>query len=290
MIYLNLTEVIILKKIIMLFLSIIMVAVFSITTFAVEESSSESGSSESSSSSASSSSSNVSSANSSEQSSSSSSAESSSFVDSTTSSETQPAEDSTVLKIVRMPQKTVYNVGDKLDLTGLRVNIISNGSVIISSDGSNLTASISVFANEGKQTVTLTYGDASDSFEVTVNPKHTHKYGAWNVKTSATCEIDGVKVRTCECGDVQTAKIEATGHDWDEGTIIKEASTKSEGIIKYVCINCKNEKAEKIPIIEKEKFKITVKFELKWWVIILPVVLIVILYILALKIIFEKQA
>lgn len=283
------------KKIIMLFLSIIMVAVFGITAFAVEESSSESGSSGSSSSSASSSgsssdSSNGSSSNSSEQSSSSSSAESSSSAQSTTSSENKPVEDSTVLKIVQMPQKTVYNVGEKLDLTGLEVRIISEYFVIISKDGSDLTASISVFANEGKQTVTLSYKDASVSFEVTVNPKHTHKYGEWTVKTPATCTTEGVKVRICECGDVQTAKIEATGHDWDEGTIIKEASTKSEGIIKYVCANCKNEKADTIPIVEKEKFKISVKFELKWWVILLPVVLIVVLYILALKVIFEKQA
>ena len=41
---------------------------------------------------------------------------------------------------------------------------------------------------------------------------HTHAFGEWTVTTPATCTKDGVKTRTCACGETETRAIPATGH------------------------------------------------------------------------------
>ena len=41
---------------------------------------------------------------------------------------------------------------------------------------------------------------------------HTHAFGEWTVTTPATCTKDGVKTRTCACGETETQTIPATGH------------------------------------------------------------------------------
>ena len=45
-----------------------------------------------------------------------------------------------------------------------------------------------------------------------------HTYGAWTISKAATCEEDGQKAKTCtKCGDVQTEKIAAKGHNYSNG-------------------------------------------------------------------------
>lgn len=45
-----------------------------------------------------------------------------------------------------------------------------------------------------------------------------HTYGAWTVSKAATCEEDGQKTKTCtKCGEVQTEKIAAKGHNYANG-------------------------------------------------------------------------
>ena len=41
---------------------------------------------------------------------------------------------------------------------------------------------------------------------------HTHTFGEWTVTTPATCTKDGVKTRSCACGETETQAIPATGH------------------------------------------------------------------------------
>ena len=41
---------------------------------------------------------------------------------------------------------------------------------------------------------------------------HTHAFGDWTVTTPATCTADGVKSRSCACGETETRAIPATGH------------------------------------------------------------------------------
>ena len=46
-------------------------------------------------------------------------------------------------------------------------------------------------------------------------PPHEHTYTE-SITTEATCEADGVKTFTCECGDSYTETITATGHNYEE--------------------------------------------------------------------------
>ena len=42
---------------------------------------------------------------------------------------------------------------------------------------------------------------------------HEHAY-TWTVKQHVKCNVDGIEIGTCECGDTQTRTIEATGHSF----------------------------------------------------------------------------
>ncbi|MDE5592494.1 MAG: CotH kinase family protein [Clostridiales bacterium] len=44
--------------------------------------------------------------------------------------------------------------------------------------------------------------------------KHIHGYGEWEVVEEATCEDDGLKARTCECGHTEEKVIPMLGHDY----------------------------------------------------------------------------
>jgi len=47
----------------------------------------------------------------------------------------------------------------------------------------------------------------------------THQWGKWSVITNATCTSAGTQERKCiECGETETATIDALGHDWNEAT------------------------------------------------------------------------
>ena len=43
---------------------------------------------------------------------------------------------------------------------------------------------------------------------------HIHEFGEWQVSADATCITDGLKVRTCSCGQEETEIIPATGHSF----------------------------------------------------------------------------
>ena len=64
---------------------------------------------------------------------------------------------------------------------------------------------------------------------------HTHAFGEWTVTTPATCTKDGVKTRTCACGETETQTIPATGHtfgDWEETT---PATCTADGVETRSC-------------------------------------------------------
>ena len=151
------------KKVITLILSIIIFTTFSVTVFAEnegssqEESSSETGSSETGSSESSSSESESSSSQ--EQ----VSSENSSLPD--TSSQT-PTTVEPVLQILQLPSKTVYEIGESLDLNGLKVNIITADGAKISQNGKDLTVSHTVLNAEGKQKITIKYRQTSLQYDI----------------------------------------------------------------------------------------------------------------------------
>ncbi len=275
------------KKIITLILSTVFILIFSVTAFAEELLPSESSSAVSSS--------EISSEESSSSSEVPSSSVESSSSESLTSSEPIPEVVVPTIEIVSLPGKTVYELGETLDLNGLKVNITTSTGVIVSNNGANLKASATVLNTEGEQQITVSYEDLNAYFKVKVNPKHTHKFGAWEIEKEATCEQNGQKSRKCECGDIETVDIAKLGHDWDEGEIVIKATTEKEGQIKYSCTRCEEQKVEKTSKLVAEtqnnqstsgpKFKLT----LKWWMIFIPVGIIIIGYIVALSIIFKKK-
>lgn len=201
----------------------------------------------------------------------------------------------TTLQIVELPKKTAYELGETLDLTGLKVNIISGDGAVISYNGKDLSVSATVLNTEGEQRIEIKYNDAVAYFNVTVNPKHTHKYGAWKIEKEATCDSEGSKVRECECKHTEVQVIEKLQHDWDEGKIVKKVTQKTEGVIRYICTRCGNSKDEVLPTIDNNEQvqsntdKIF-KLQLKWWMIFVPVTVIVAGYITAISIIFKKKA
>ncbi|MBQ7837004.1 MAG: leucine-rich repeat protein [Clostridia bacterium] len=78
------------------------------------------------------------------------------------------------IKITSPPVKTVYACGEDIDLTGIRVIYTnSNGEKKFVSNIKHLSVSGYNSKEVGKQTVTVKYGDCSDTFEVTV------KYTFW---------------------------------------------------------------------------------------------------------------
>ncbi|MBR2571639.1 MAG: SEL1-like repeat protein [Clostridia bacterium] len=73
-------------------------------------------------------------------------------------------------------------------------------------------------------------------------------------RRDATCTADGYTGDTCckSCGEliVRGSAIPAAGHQWDEGTVIQEATCQSFGIESFVCRICgttRNEVIQKDP-------------------------------------------
>ena len=274
------------KKIITLILSIIILTTFSVTVFAEnegssqEESSSETGSSESSSSESESSSSSQEQV----------SSENSSLPD--TSSQT-PTTVEPVLQILQLPSKTVYELGESLDLNGLKVNIITADGAKISQNGKDLTVSHTVLNAEGKQKITIKYNDITAYFEVTVNSKHVHKFGDWKTEKEATCSLEGKMYRECECKERETKVIPKLSHDWDEGKVIIKANEQTAGVMQYTCTVCgqtKDEELEKLQAsVQTQPKNIAQKLILKGWMIFVPVGIIILVYIITIAVIFKKK-
>ena len=73
------------------------------------------------------------------------------------------------IAVSEMPTKTVYEIGESLDTTGLQLKLIySDGSVSYATSG--FTTGGFSSASEGAKMVTVHYQDKTVSFEVTVNP------------------------------------------------------------------------------------------------------------------------
>lgn len=76
---------------------------------------------------------------------------------------------SVILDIMEAPAKEVYQIGETLDLTGLRVKIQNpDGTVIESKDGEGLTVPTEPFTEAGEQVIKATYGDSFVTFRVKV--------------------------------------------------------------------------------------------------------------------------
>lgn len=66
-------------------------------------------------------------------------------------------------------------------------------------------------------------------------PPHEHTYTE-SITTEATCEADGVKTFTCECGDSYTEVITATGHNYENYVSNNDATYTADGTETATCI------------------------------------------------------
>ena len=79
---------------------------------------------------------------------------------------------------------------------------------------------------------------------------HTHSYGSWYTKTSATCTSGGTDERKCSCGAVETRSTSALGHDYSsEWTVDIQPTCTAEGSKSRRCTRC-GEKTD-VTTIEK---------------------------------------
>lgn len=54
------------------------------------------------------------------------------------------------------------------------------------------------------------------SYACRVESGHAHSFGEWQIITPATCTTDGEERQFCDCGEYNSRKINALGHDWSE--------------------------------------------------------------------------
>ena len=78
-------------------------------------------------------------------------------------------------------------------------------------------------------------------------PATGHSYGDWEVTKEATCTENGVKTKTCACGDEKTAVIPATGHSYGDWVVTIPAKCDADGLKVMTCANCVEEKTMAIP-------------------------------------------
>lgn len=75
------------------------------------------------------------------------------------------------LEVVSGPSKTVYEFGDTLDTSGMVIRAIKEDNSIIDVDITEFTFKPMILNKVGPQTITVSYKDATITFDVTVNDK-----------------------------------------------------------------------------------------------------------------------
>ena len=99
----------------------------------------------------------------------------------------------TSISVASNPTKTVYEIGESFDSTGLEIKLnYSNGTYSVIEDGYQLSGFSSSTA--GTKTITVTYEDKITTFKVTVNeietPSSNAKFTVENIKTRAGKTIE----------------------------------------------------------------------------------------------------
>ena len=78
------------------------------------------------------------------------------------------------------------------------------------------------------------------SFTTLASSSHTHSYGSWYTKTSATCTSGGTEERKCSCGATERRSTSALGHNYGSWSTVTNATCTSGGSEKRTCSRCSN--------------------------------------------------
>ena len=88
---------------------------------------------------------------------------------------------------------------------------------------------------------------------VEVLPCMAHNYGDWEVTTEAGCETAGVETRKCiKCGSTDTREISAKGHSYGDWVTTKEPTATEDGLKEKTCA-CGDKITEVIPATGEEE-------------------------------------
>ena len=82
---------------------------------------------------------------------------------------------------------------------------------------------------------------------------HTHTFGAYSIKSEATCMQNGIAVRSCNCGAIEELPISATGHNFSEWTTKIPAKCEVDGSMERVCSNCQEIETQTINALSHTK-------------------------------------
>ncbi len=102
------------------------------------------------------------------------------------------------LKVTRLPAKTVYNIGEKLDLSGgcIQANYDDNTGTAFSMKSAGVSTRGFNSTTEGVKTIYITYGGKTASFKVTVKGKNT-AVQEFNAKFTQSAGVKtGAQVKT----------------------------------------------------------------------------------------------
>ena len=77
--------------------------------------------------------------------------------------------------------------------------------------------------------------DTADTEHKQQDESHTHSYTE-EITTEATCEADGEKIFTCECGDSYAEVITATGHIYENYVSNNDATYLADGTETGTCV------------------------------------------------------
>lgn len=148
-----------------------------------------------------------------------------------------------------MPEETMYvenkvNSIEKITLkAGWEWQIGENSQLLAAGKTSTFTA---VYVGEDKGNYT------KENVEIAIT-REKCKMNNTTLKNeiSATCTKSGYTGDyICnECGEVVKygSKVNALGHKWDSGKVVKDATETEKGMKLYICTECKEEKYEEIP-------------------------------------------
>lgn len=138
--------------------------------------------------------------------------------------------------ISKLPDKTEYNVGDKLDLTGLEMMETKDGETYQPLDVTKCVVSPDRVTSVGENIITITYQNYTVSFTVTGETKHYP--GPWEILVPSTCQKEGTEVRKCnECHEiVESRPLEKAPHTYED-TVVPATPTE-KGYTLHTCTVC----------------------------------------------------
>lgn len=96
----------------------------------------------------------------------------------------------------------------------------------------------------GTATITATAGNYKATCQVKISQ---HEFT--EVESELSCTTPDATIRSCKiCGKVEEEiRTPALGHDWDYGTIVKEATDDENGLLELTCQRCGKKKQTVIP-------------------------------------------